>query len=484
MRRTKTIGVSCILLVMLALSAHAQEASVQLGQPKIGLNQYFTITITVENDRLKDYSNFPEIEGFIKRGTSSSTSTSFVNGKMTSTQSLTQNYQAQGKGTFLLNPFFMTINGKEVRSAGVQIVVGDPVQQRRRNSPFGSDPFEDFFGNRETPSEFIDVEADAFLAVTSDKSEVYVGEGFTTTLAFYVSESNRADMRFYDLGTQITELVKQLKPNSCWEESFNIDNINGESIQLNNKNYTRYKIYQATFFPLNVEDISFPSVGLKMIKYKVARNPSFFGRNRQEDYETFYSREKTIKVRDLPPHPMKESVAVGQYRLDEKVSSEELETGKSFNYEFTVVGEGNISAIKDPEPKSGEIFDFYAPNIRQNINRGNSKVRGAKSFDFYGIPNEPGQYSLGDYFSWVYFDPYREKYDTLTSELTLAIVGDSRKNHSIAATDLGDFYNQIDSADNGLSSLNDSSWITWLINAFMAIVMILTLFILFRKTTS
>lgn len=484
MKLTKTFGLSCVLFVLLGFTSQAQDVSIKLGNPKIGLNQYFTVTVTVANDRLKQYSGFPDIEGFIKRGTSSSTNTNFTNGKMTSTQSLTQNYQASAKGNFLLAPFFITINGKEVKSEGTQIEVGEPVEQRSRRSAFGRDPFEDLFGSQKNePSEFMDVEAEAFLAVTTDKKEVYVGEGFTTSLAFYVAESNRADMRFHDLGTQITELVKQLKPNSTWEESFNIDNINGESIQLSGKNYTRYKIYQATFFPLNVEDISFPSVGLKMIKYKVAKNPSFFGRNRQEDYETFYSKEKTVKVVDLPAHPLKERVAVGNYRLSEDLSTENLETGMSFNYEFSVVGEGNISAIEAPQPPSDDFFDFYAPNVSQNVNKGNSRVRGTKTYNFYGIPNEPGAYDMSDYFTWVFFNPSKDAYDTLSSKLSLNVTGESRKNQSIASNDLGDFYDKIETADNQLSSLDGASWVTWLVNIFVVLMMGLTVFLLVRKTT-
>lgn len=483
MKLTQTFGLSCVLFILLGLSSQAQEVTIKLGNPKIGLNQYFTVTITVSNDRLKQYSGFPDMEGFIKRGTSSATSTNFTNGKMTSTQSLTQNYQASGKGNFLLAPFFITINGKEAKSEGTQIVVGEPVEQKRRRSASGSDPFEDLFGGQSNePSEFVDVEAEAFLAVTTDKKEVYVGEGFTTSLSFYVAESNRADMRFYDLGTQITELVKQLKPSSTWEESFNIDNINGESIQLSGKNYTRYKIYQATFFPLNVEDINFPSVGLKMIKYKVAKNPSFFGRNRQEDYETFYSKEKTVEVLELPPHPLKESVTVGNYKLSENLSTENVETGMSFNYEFTVAGEGNISAIEAPQPQPDENFDFYAPNVNQNVNKSNSRVRGTKSYNFYAIPNEPGTYDMSDYFTWVFFNPTKDAYDTLRSELTLNVTGESRKNQSIASNDLGDFYDKIESADNRLSSLDGASWVTWLVNIFVVLMMGLTVFFLLRKT--
>ena len=40
-----------------------------------------------------------------------------------------------------------------------------------------------FFGEGET--EFVDIKEDAFLALTTSKDDVYVGEGFNTTLSFF-----------------------------------------------------------------------------------------------------------------------------------------------------------------------------------------------------------------------------------------------------------------------------------------------------------
>lgn len=482
MKLTNKILIGCAIILVSATNILSQDVSINLGKNEIGINQYFTITIQVENDRLKQYSDFPDIEGFIKRGTSSSTTTNYINGRMSSTQGLTQNYQATEKGTFLLEPFFMTINGKEVKSEGTQIVVGDAVQRQARQSPFGRDPFEDMFGNRSEPEEFVDIKADAFVALTMDKDEVYVGEGFTATLAFYVAEANRAEMRFYDLANQITEIVKTVKPPNCWEENFSIDQISGEPVTINNRNYTRYKIYQTAYYPLTLQDIEFPSVGLKMIKYKVAKNPSFFGRNRQEDYETFYSKPKTVKVVDLPPHPLKEQVAVGNYSLDEKISTQELATGQSFNYGFDILGEGNISSIEAPNPPENDVFDFYAPNVTQRINRASGKVRGVKSYDFYAIPNEPGDYKLSDFFSWVFFNPSTDSYDTLSSNYSIKVTGESRKNLSIASNDLGDFYDEIANADNDLSSIDGNDWVTVIVNIFIAIILGFTAYLLFKKT--
>ena len=86
--------------------------------------------------------------------------------------------------------------------------------------------------------------------MTTSQDEVYLGEGFTATLAFYVAEENQAPLQFYDLGKQLTDILKLIKPSNAWEENFNIENINGSPVSINGENYTQYKIYQATFYPL------------------------------------------------------------------------------------------------------------------------------------------------------------------------------------------------------------------------------------------
>lgn len=470
---TMRIAISCLWLITIVITTSAQDVSVKYGGEEVALNQVFTITLTIENERLRNYSPFPEIEGFLKRGNTSNTSTSWINGRMTSSQSIIQKYQPTKEGTFVIPAFEIVVNGKAYKVEGTSIKVGPAVERSQRSQdPF--DPFDVFNRRRRSsePQEFINVEAEAFLALTADKSEVYVGEGFTTTLAFYVAESNRADMRFYELGKQITEIVKEIKPENCWEENFNIDNINGQPVTLNGKPYTQYKIFQAAYYPLNSDDINFNSVGLKLIKYKVAKNPSFFGRNRQEDFETFYSKAKIISVKELPPHPLRESVAVGSFALNEDISSKALNTGQSFNYAFKIRGEGNISSVEAPMIPENDHFDFYEPNIEQNIRRAQNIVTGTKAYNYYGIPNEPGEFNLGDYMQWVFFDPDRERYDTLRSEIIVTVSGESRKNEYISSNDLGSFYDQIQFESNALSSLSSGNWMRAVANLVLLLVVI------------
>lgn len=458
------------------------QIQVSLGPDEIGENQAWTITITVNNDRLKSYDNFPEVDGFRKRGTSSSSQTSIVNGQISSSQSIIMTYVPVRQGVYMIPAFKMKVNDQIISIAGKRIKVGPPVQQQSVDpfrSFFDRDPSSDMF-SRGTP-EFVDVKEDALLALTTSKDEVYVGEGFTTTLSFLVADNNRAPMQFYELGKQLAEILKKVKPANCWEENFNIENIEGEPVEINGKNYTQYRIYQATFYPLNNKPITFPSVGLEMIKFKVAKNPSFFGQNRQEDFKTFYTRPKTIKVNELPPHPMRDAVGVGDYRLEERINRTELQTGQSVGYDFNIYGEGNISSIEKPVVMKDDNLEFYEPNVKQNINRENGRVTGTKSFSYFMIPKEPGTYALKDYIHWVFFNPHTKKYDTLRPNQVVHVSGSSRKNQAIESNDLGPFYERIDTADNTLRSSAGENWVQIATNIFILLMLGGSAYLVFKK---
>lgn len=481
-KRFSSIYLAFASLFFLPMYANGQEAEITLGPDQIPENQAWTITVTVKNERLRSYENFPDIEGFRKRGTSSQSSTSVINGQISSSQSVTMSYLPTRQGTFTIPAFTMKINDKAVTSPGKKVKVGPPAQVQRTDpfkGFFDRDPSDDFFGRDET--EFVDVREDAFLALTTNKDQVYMGEGFNTTLSFYVAESNRAPLSFYELGKQLADILKKIRPANCWEENFNIENIEGETVTIGGKYYTQYKVYQATFFPLTTDPITFPSVGLEMIKYKVAKNPSFFGQNRQEDFKTFHSKAKTIKVKDLPPHPLKDVVSVGDYYLDERLPSTDLETGKSTAYEFNIYGEGNISSISKPSLTTDGNFEFYEPNVRQTINRQNGRVTGSKSFNYFLIPREPGTYDMSKYLQWVFFNPKKERYDTLKSHLTTYVTGESKKNEAIQSADPGTFYDKMKDADNTIHASVTHAWQKTVFNVFILVMLCASVYLVARK---
>ena len=98
---TRTPLLICVLLFN-GLVYGQNPIQITLGPDEIGENQAWTITVTVNNDRLKSYENFPDIDGFRKRGTSNQSQTSIVNGQMSSSQSVVMTYSPTKQGIFTI----------------------------------------------------------------------------------------------------------------------------------------------------------------------------------------------------------------------------------------------------------------------------------------------------------------------------------------------------------------------------------------------
>lgn len=71
----------CFLLLA-GQEAFGQEVKVDLGPDQIGINETFTIKVTLSNEKIKSYDQFPEITGFQKQGISQSSATNIINGQM------------------------------------------------------------------------------------------------------------------------------------------------------------------------------------------------------------------------------------------------------------------------------------------------------------------------------------------------------------------------------------------------------------------
>ena len=161
--------------------------------------------------------------------------------------------------------------------------------------------------------------------------------------------------------------------------------------------------------------------------------------------------------------------------------NKKLETGQSTSYDFSIYGEGNISAITKPLVVKDGDFEFYEPNVKQNINHENNKVTGTKSFSYFLIPREPGTYNLGDHFSWVYFNPRKNRYDTLRSNTTVVVAGESMQNEAIQSTDHGTFYDRIAQTDNSLKPMSDTHWQKTAFIAFLLVMLSASLYLVVKK---
>ena len=427
------INISIFFCFFLCFSTKAQQnndVSLIIGEKNITLDDPFIVTVVVKfvGDAQTPESTFPDLPNFTKRGFSKSTSRSFVSGQPISTCTITQNYAAKKEGNFKVPSFKVIINGSDLKSEGFVVKVGKVVNPEKKLPTNEDTPLfkensakkEDFtdFIEGNTKSEFtnLNTKEDAFLSLSTSKSNPYIGEGFTISLVFYVADNNTAEIQFDHNEEQIPAIIKKIKPENCWEESFGITETQQAQVVIKGKKYTQYKFYEATFYPLNNKSINFPSVDFHLQKFITEKNGQ-----KKASTVTFSTLPIRIVAKELPPHPLRNEVSVGQFSWKESLDKYKVSTGKSVSYRLQISGDGYN--IKLPQTENDSIFDFFPPKIVGTANPQNDKIITTNSLTFLIIPKRAGNFALDKYFQWIYFNTNTEKYDTLKSKVILGVTG-------------------------------------------------------------
>jgi hypothetical protein len=459
------------VFTFISTATFGQENGITLGKNSITLNEEFTITLTLPKSKKREfhsfpYSVFPQIDDMIKK------QTEYHQDVLTKEYKITQFYAPRKAGTFTLAPF--TLPGIGARSKGLKIKVSasdNKIKEREKSE------------EKEKGLEFKTQKDEVFLKVFINKTSVYINEGVSVSVALiYNSASNSPEISFIDLNDQISTITKKIKPPNCWIEEQDLpDRVRLDTLILGNKKYSKWNIYEGVFFPLDSNGVVIPSLDFKLIKYQTAVNPANTSIIRKNSEVNLKTPALKIKVKGLPPHPLKEDVSAGSYQMEDNISTLNPKTGKSFKYTFTLLGEGNISTIANPQIKENEYLEIYSPQISHWAMKSRGPYAKARSYSYYILPKEPGTFHLGDYLYWVYFDPQKNKYDTLSSSYTLKITGESMKNSYISSSDLGSFYNTMDNENNHLSTLEKDEFIKLLANFIILFMLVTTAILILKK---
>ncbi|MCB2376060.1 BatD family protein [Hymenobacter sp. BT635] len=437
-----------------AQSAAEAQADIVLGRTTFPVNEYFTIGFRLRGAALERYSAFPDIEGFKKSSKSSTTTTRIVGGQTSTELTITQRYAAYGEGEFELKPFTMTVNGLTIRSAGGKLQVQPQPAAAPSPAP-GAAPIQglgllDKLFGKPKPQEFVEPQDNAFLALVPDKTTVFVGEGVHIGLYFYLTPADQGLLSFYNFGGQLPEILQLLRQRTAWEEPFNEQEIVPETVVAGGKTYLRYRLYEAEYYPLNTQPLTFPEIPLQMVKYRVAKKPEAGLDNRMEGFKTYRTVARTISVKPLPPHPLRDQVPVGDYHLREAINRTSFRTGQAFTYSFRVEGEGNLAALAAPVPQLSAGIEVYGPDTETGITRQAGRVGGTKQFQYRLIVRRPGVLALDSIFSLVFFNPATARYDTLRPEVRPQVKGAASSTAFNARRDDPFYQEMLESADNTL----------------------------------
>ena len=488
----------CVALPMGQLRA-ADDVQFRAQAPaQVIAGKPFQLIYTV-NQRGKDLRapEFTDFDYLAGPYTSQSSSTSFVNGKRTSSFTLTYTYtlMANKEGTFTLQPATIRVGGDTYSSNGVRITVLPPDQEPSQAAPSGNGQAQPARTSESASNASGSVSGDnIFIRTLVSKTHVHEQEVLLLSYKLYFVG---VDVAQFTNNTNLPEFKGFLK------QELEMGEIQTELEHYNGRNYQTAVLYRTLLFPqrsgdIIIEPAQFEAV-LRVQNRAQVRSifDDFFG-SYTNVTRSLKAPGVTIHVESLPKgKPSDFSGGVGSFTLNSTLSDTDLTANDAVTLTLTIQGTGNMKLIKTPAIDWPEGFEVYDPKVTNNFKTTAAGVSGTKTIEYLAIPRAAGEYTLPAV-RFAYYDTQEDTYRTLTTpEYTLHIArsthegdGSAVVNNYVSKEDikqLGEDIRYIYTAplpaakSHGIADrLTFGSWqygLCYLIPLLLAVV----LFVLFRK---
>ena len=432
MKRFSTIMSFVLCLVCMASSAAwADDVVFRASAPsQVIVGRPFQLTYSV-NQRSKDLQ-IAEITDFdVLAGPyqSTSSSTSFVNGKRTSSfqQTYTYTLMAQREGTFTIAPASIRVSGDTYTSNGVRITVlpEDEQPQQSQQSQQPSRQANTQSSQQQSSNSGSVSSENLFIRTIVSKTRVHEQEAILLSYKLYFAG---VDVAQFTNNTKIPEFTGFLK------QDLEQGEIQTELEHYNGRNYQTATLYRTLLYPQHSGDIQIdPATFEAVLRVQTrAQVRSIF-----DDFFGTYTNVTraikapgvTIHVESLPSgKPAGFSGGVGQFTLSPSISQTEVETNDAVTIRLDISGTGNMKLLKTPSVDWPEGFEPYDPKVTNNFKTTAAGVSGTKSIEYLAIPRASGDYTVPSV-AFSYFDTESDTYKTLTTpEYTIHVkkgAGDS-----------------------------------------------------------
>ena len=414
-----------VLFIGLAVCAWADDVQFKAQAPaQVIVGRPFQLSYTV-NQRSRDLRapEFTDFDVLAGPYTSTSSSTSFINGHRTSsfTQTYTYTLLAQRAGTFTIGPATVKVDGENIQSNGVRITVLPEDEQQQSNSSQSSQTgaagqtakrSNNDSGQSSVSSENI------FVRTIASKTRVHEQEALLITYKLYFANVDVAQLTN---NTKLPEFTGFLK------QDLEQGEIQTELEHYNGRNYQTAVLYRTVLYPQHSGDIKidparFEAV-LRVQTQQRVRSifDDFFG-SYTNVTKMLTAPGVTVHVAPLPSgKPAGFSGGVGRFSLTPSISQTELQANEAVTIKLDITGAGNMKLIKTPAVEWPEGFEPYDPKVTNDFRTTTSGVSGTKSIEYLAIPRSAGEYTIPAV-QFSYFDIDQKAYKTLsTPEYTIRV---------------------------------------------------------------
>lgn len=406
-----------ILTVLVSLSMNGwadTDVSFTASAPDaVAVGDQFRLSYTVTTQKIRDF-RAPSIKGFdVLMGPSRSEqkSVQIINGKTTSTSSITFTYilMATTEGSFTIPGATIVADGKQMITNSLTIKVL-PADQGNNVSGNGN--------NGKTRNSAVDQggkaisNSDLFITATANKTTVYEQEAILLTYKIYTL----VDLRMFDnvklpdfkgFHSQEVEL-----PN---DRRWGLEHYKGRNYQTTI--YRQFVLFPQQSGKLTIEPARFDA---SIAQAAQIDDPfeAFFngGSNYVEVKKTIMTPRLTIDVKSLPSgKPADFSGGVGEFDITSSINATNIKTNDAITVKVVISGTGNIKLLANPEVKFPEDFEIYDPKIDNKFRLTNAGLSGSKVIEYLAIPRNAGNYKIPA-IKFSYFDIKSKSYKELSTE--------------------------------------------------------------------
>ncbi|MGN0191152.1 MAG: BatD family protein, partial [Candidatus Cryptobacteroides sp.] len=416
--------VTSLLCLFAALSAFAQNSIQVQVHNVVGADEDFRVVFVIEGENSPSDFNWEcpsDFDLLIGPMESSSRSISIVNGKRTSSRTVSYTYvlKPRSEGEFVLPPATAKVKDNQIQSSPVTVKViqnnGGAASTQPQSSSSGqggiaSDPGAGTSQNgRRTEQAQNANYGDIILDLSLDRTDVVVGQPVNAVLKIY----QRANLSGFENAD-----FPSFK--GFWSQEVDAPtNIDFNREEYNGRIYDAAVLRRYVLIPQQTGKIVIEPARLTcLVNVRVqSRTGSIFD-GFFDDYTTVRrkveSKAVTVNVSPLPAGaPASFGGGVGKFSISARLAKSSLKAHEANSLIITVSGRGNVSLLEQPEVEFPLDMEVYDTKITDKTSKGS--LSGSKEFEYPFIPRSPGEFTIAPV-NYTYYDVDQGRYVTVSTK--------------------------------------------------------------------
>ncbi|MDG2074072.1 MAG: BatD family protein, partial [Polaribacter sp.] len=382
-----------LFLSFIAQSIFAQaEFKTTVSKSKLGVNERLRIVFSINKQGADNFSP-PNFKNFnVVAGPSQSVNQSWINGRVTFSQSYTYFITPKAIGKFTIPEATIQLNGKTLKSNSVKVNVLKAIEI----PPNPNDP------------NYI-AQQNVHLVAEISKTRPYVGEGIYVEYKLYVSEN---------ISVNDFSVTESPQYNGFWNQDIKINNLQIKSGVYNGEKYRYVVLRKALLIPTKSGKLEVEPLKMNILIGVPTGRGDFFGNPITRNItKVFASTKRNITVKELPLENKPENFngAVGDFDFKITSNRNDLKANESSQIKVAVTGKGNLKLFEIPKIETPKELEIYTPEHKESVRTTLNGIQGS-IYDLYTVvPQYKGKYKIPKV-AFSYFNPREKKYKTITTE--------------------------------------------------------------------